>query len=159
MGAPMLFRFGMTMAVPDTYTQVDYYGEGPHENYWDRKESSKLGYYSTPTDGLHFSYIYPQENGNRSDTRFFMLKNEKSKKTLKVLGYPTVDFTVSPYSQANLEEGEHTYDLKKDGNLYINIDYKQTGLGGDDSWSGKALAIPEYRLSKQRYRYSYSLKF
>lgn len=156
-GSPMLFRFGMSMGIKDSYSQATYYGEGPHENYWDRKESAKIGLYEMPTEQLPFTYIYPQENGNRSDTRFFTLADGKSK--FEVKGFPTIDFGVSPYSQQNLEEAEHTYDLQKDGNLYINIDYKQTGLGGDDSWSAKSLAIPEYRLSKNRYSYRFSFKF
>lgn len=155
--APMLMRFGMQMGIPDSYKTVSYYGKGPHETYWDRKESGRIDLYQLPVSNFPFSYIYPQENGNRSDVKWFTLA--AGKKKIKVRGQPSIDFSVWPYTQANLEEATHTYELKNAGFNTVNIDYKQTGVGGDDSWSAKAMALKEYRLDGTSYDYSFIIDF
>ncbi|MFY0598103.1 MAG: DUF4981 domain-containing protein [Cyclobacteriaceae bacterium] len=151
--APSLMRFGMQTAISSKYSQASFYGKGPHETYWDRKESGKLGYFKMPTKDIYFEYIYPQENGNRSDVRWFELKNSKS--SFKVIGIPNVDFSVWPYTQKNLDESMKVYQLEEQDFYTVNIDYKQTGVGGDDSWSDKAMALPEYRLTGSAYAYSF----
>lgn len=42
--------------------------------------------------------------------------------------------------------------------MYLNIDYKQVAVGGDDSWSDNSRPHEEFRLSEKRYSYSFILK-
>jgi len=153
--APDLVRFGMQTTIPKRFSNTTYYGKGPHENYWDRKESGKLSEHMSKTKDIAFDYIYPQENGNRSDVRSLTLASEQE--YLKIIGYPTIDFSIWSYTQENLNEATHTYDLDEKDFFTLNIDYKQLGLGGDDSWSQKALALPQYQLNKNKYEYSFLL--
>lgn len=46
--------------------------------------------------------------------------------------------------------------LKASENTFINIDHKQMGVGGDDSWSPRV--YPEFRLTDTEYEYSFIMK-
>lgn len=153
--ASQIIRFGMQTTIPKAFDQAAYYGKGPHENYIDRIQSAKLGYYTANTSDLKFDYIYPQENGNRCDVREMSFTS--SNQSLTVKGYPTIDFSVWPYTQENLDKATHTYELDEEDFYTLNIDYKQLGVGGDNSWSARALALPAYRLEENKYEYSFTL--
>ena len=153
---PPLIRFGLQTTIPANFATTEYYGKGPHENYWDRQQSARLALHTSATNKIPFSYIYPQENGNRCDVRSLKLISENQ--VLQVDGYPTIDFSIWPYTQNNLEEAKHTFDLKTQDFYTLNIDYKQLGVGGDNSWGQEAMALPAYRLDKNEYSYSFLLK-
>ena len=156
-GSPLLPRFGVQLEIPCTLERVTYFGRGPHENYWDRKTGSALGRYETAATELCYGYVRPQENGNRSDCRWIELKS-KTGRGLRVRGMPTVDFSLWPYSMKNLEAARHTTDLATADRLTLNIDYRQMGVGGDNSWSPKAMPLPEYQLTGDSYEYSFALE-
>ncbi len=155
--APVLPRFGMQCGISEEFANVQFYGKGPQESYWDRKEGARLGLFSMKSDDVAYNYVYPQENGNRSDVRW--LKAEGSKKSVIVTGHPVFDFSIWPYTMENLEAATHINELEHDGVLTVNIDYRQMGVGGDDSWSAKAAAHPKYRLSDETYDFSFYLDF
>jgi beta-galactosidase len=50
----------------------------------------------------------------------------------------------------------HTIDVKPRDLTSVNIDYKQMGVGGDDSWG--AWTHDEYRLTGKEYSYSFRMK-
>lgn len=150
-------RFGMQCGISKEFAEVRFYGKGPHESYWDRKTGARLGLFSMKSDEIAYSYVRPQENGNRSDVRSLELISKKNK--LLVKGKPSFDFSIWPYSMKNLEKAEHMNELESAGFYVMNIDFKQFGLGGDDSWSSIAVAHPPYRLTEKSYRLSYTLQF
>lgn len=152
---PPLPRLGMQCALLGTLSDAQFYGKGPHESYWDRKEGARLGLFAMPVDELPFLYVRPQENGNRSDVRWLSLEGGKSHVTIS--GRPSFDFSVWPWSAQNLEAAGHIHELEKRDRLTMNVDYKQMGLGGDDSWSAQAVAHPQYRLSDDEYTFSFIL--
>lgn len=156
-------RIGMQTEVDSALYQVCYYGKGPHENYTDRMKSAEVGVYDSTVDQLIWQYTQPQENGNRTDVRWWQMKGEVNKGLL-VIGDSLLSMSVSPYSIQNLEEARHTYELKANKHFTLNIDYKQAGVGGDDSWSKDARPLEPYRLLKKEYKYRFylapvSLKF
>jgi beta-galactosidase len=55
----------------------------------------------------------------------------------------------------DLESGKHIYEPRSRGIITLNLDYKQMGVGGDNSWG--ALPHPEYRLQPKKYRYRFRL--
>ena len=156
-GAPPLPRLGIQTTILPDFNETEFYGKGPQESYWDRKEGARLGTYSMPTDKLAYLYVMPQENGNRSDVRWLRLKGKN--KTLKVTGNPVFDFSAWPWSMQNMEAAQHINELENQNGYTLNIDYRQMGLGGDDSWSAQAIAHPQYRLSKEEYNFSFELFF
>jgi beta-galactosidase len=156
--SPLLPRFGMTMGVPSSLTQVEFYGRGPHENYWDRKTGAALGLYKMPTSQVGFNYEMPQENGNREDCRWLKLM-AKDGTSVRFQGEPTFSFSAWPYEMQTLDEAMHTTDLKPAGFTTLNIDYRQQGVGGDDSWSFRAAPLPQYRLNQPNYRFRFRISY
>lgn len=158
---PELPRFGMRMQLPPVYDQLQYYGRGPWENYSDRKTSSFIGNYSSNVKSQFTSnYIRPQENGYKTDVRWLSLKNA-SGKGLQVEGLQQICFSALPYATESMDPGmtkkqQHPSDLRPDNNVYLNIDLKQRGVGGDDSWG--ALPHNQYRLLDKKYSYSYIIR-
>ena len=147
--SPMMPRFGLQFTVPKTLTSVEYYGRGPFENYVDRKSAAHVGRYQSPSDQLSFDYVRPQENGNRCDCRWMTMTGDGT--TIKATPvFPSVfSFSVWPYSFENLRSAGHTYDLEKGELLTVNIDFGQMGVGGDNSWTQKALPMNKYRLNQR----------
>ncbi|MCY3413398.1 MAG: beta-galactosidase [Candidatus Heimdallarchaeota archaeon] len=139
-----MIRFGMIFNTRKSMESIEWYGRGPHENYWDRRESAFIGKYKMNLDEFIYQYIYPQENANRCDTRWVTIHDDRSKITIK--GDPSFDFTISPYSIEMLEEAQHTYELMKMDSIRVNIDYRQMGVAGNDSWGAKP--DDKYRLLK-----------
>ncbi|WP_442845954.1 glycoside hydrolase family 2 TIM barrel-domain containing protein [Leeuwenhoekiella sp. H156] len=153
-------RFGMNFILPDVYDQVSWYGRGPHENYQDRKESAFVGIYESSVADLYFPYIRPQENGYRTENRWISLTND-SGAGIKIVGLPVVSFSahhnyVSDFDPGEWKHQRHTTDIKPRDLISLNIDYKQTGVGGDNSWGAKP--HKKYRLLPGDYQYSFLIK-
>ncbi|SMO50139.1 glycoside hydrolase family 2 TIM barrel-domain containing protein [Gracilimonas mengyeensis] len=155
---PELPRFGMRVELPGEYGDLSYYGRGPWENYSDRKTASFLGTYeSTVADQFTWEYIRPQENGYKTDVRWLKLQNAKGK-GLKVTGDQPLGFSALNVSAESLDPGatkkqRHTIDVDPEDKVYLHVDYKQRGVGGDNSWG--ALPHEPYRLEANQYSYSY----
>ncbi len=156
---PELPRFGMTMALPNNFDNVIWYGRGPHENYWDRKTSALVGVYKSTVRELFEPYISPQENGYRTDVRWAAFLNDKGTGLLAV-GQPLICFSALHYTNEDLTQQSrgtmHPTDLKDRDLVFLNLDYKQMGVGGDDSWGARP--HPEYSLPAQEYSYRFRLK-
>ncbi|MFW5760604.1 MAG: hypothetical protein ACOCXH_06465, partial [Cyclobacteriaceae bacterium] len=62
-----------------------------------------------------------------------------------------------PYTMQDIEEAKHTFDLKPGESITVNIDHRQMGVGGDDSWSLNARPHEPYRIKPQEYSYQFRL--
>jgi len=154
---PSLPRVGMQMAVTDAYDEVHWFGRGPHENYWDRKTGAALGQYRQSLDDFVTGYVRPQENANRSDTRWVAFTRDDGRGIL-ALGDAPLSVSAWPYTQQDLAEARHTHELPDRDLTTVNLDYKQMGLGGNNTWTKKARPMPKYRLSEPSYRYGFTLR-
>ncbi|GHV58028.1 beta-galactosidase [Bacteroidia bacterium] len=151
---PPLARVGMLWVLPATFNQVQWYGRGPFESYEDRKEAAFTGIYSGRVEDQHFPYVMPQENGNKTDVRWIRVISVDGF-TLYIAGQPLLNFNIQDYSCEALNLSKTTHELKRGDKTYLHIDYKQMGLGGDDSWTPRV--HPEYRLDNKVYKYAYSI--
>jgi beta-galactosidase len=156
---PELPRLGMTMRMPQGFEYVKWYGRGPHENYWDRKTSAFVGYYHSTVTDQFVPYVSPQENGYKTDVRWVVLTNKEGTGLL-ISGKPLICFSALHYTIEDLT-GEkrgllHLTDLKARDFVALNIDYKQTGVGGNDSWGARPL--PKYTLFPKEYSYAFRLR-
>ncbi|MGI5868341.1 MAG: glycoside hydrolase family 2 TIM barrel-domain containing protein [Kiritimatiellia bacterium] len=125
---PALPRIGLQMALPGTQDQVQWYGLGPGESYVDTKDGVRLGRWMTDVDGLFFNYIFPQENGNRTDTRWAAFTDAHGQGLL-VTADRLFDFSASWHTQENLTEANHTVDLVREDFVTLNLDLAQNGIG------------------------------
>jgi hypothetical protein len=157
---PELPRFGTKIELPGNYANLTWYGRGPFENYCDRNTSAFIDEYRSTVQDQYFPYIRPQENGYKTDTRWLALQDSTGKGIL-FIGEPLVSFSALNYSIDDLDQGtkqnyKHTNDLVAKDKVYLNLDYKQTGVGGDDSWGARPHT--EYTLNFGEYEYSYIIR-
>ena len=152
---PDIPRFGMQMAMPGEFNVMTWYGRGPHETYWDRKTGAAVGVYSGAVEEQIHGYVRPQENGNKTDVRWMALTN-KDDTGLLVVGMPVLSVSAWPYTMWDLENARHVHELPHRDTITVNIDYKQMGVGGDNSWGART--HPEYTLPAGPYSYSFRLR-
>lgn len=143
-------RIGLQMTLPKTLDRVSWFGRGPGEAYPDSKQAGKFGFFSMVVDDLYTPYIYPQENGNRSDVRWVTLANARGVGILAV-GRPTLDFSAHRFSTMDLENARHTHELVPRDEITLNLDYRQNGIGsgacGPGPWEQYLLRPEEFRFS------------
>lgn len=153
-GLPNLPRFGMQVGLPGEYNNVTWFGRGPHENYWDRCTGAAVGYYSVPVEKQIHGYVRPQENGNKTDVRWVALRGKDGGGLLAV-GMPLLYVSVWPYDMPALERGKHIHDLSNGDMVTLNLDYRQMGVGGDNSWGARPHS--RYTLPPKPYGYGFRL--
>ena len=159
-GLPDLPRFGMTLTLPAAFDNMQWFGRGPHETYWDRKTGARVGLYRGDVIDQHHPYICPQENGNKSDVRWVALTNGDGVGLLAV-GLPLLDVSAYPFLNEDFDAGprkrqRHTTDVRRRDLVTLNLDEKQMGVGGDTSWGART--HPEYTLPSMEYSYRFRLR-
>jgi beta-galactosidase len=152
---PELPRFGMQMAVPATFGTMTWFGRGPHESYWDRHTGAAVGRYSGRVEDLIHDYVRPQENGNRTDVRWVAL-TDAAGSGLLASGFPLLSVSAWPYTMEDLEKATHVNELPRRDTITLNLDLRQTGVGGDDGWGARPHA--EYTLDARPYVYRFRLR-
>jgi beta-galactosidase len=144
----------MQMAMPGRFNTLTWFGRGPHETYWDRKTGAAIGLYSGPVKEHIHTYVRPQENGNKSDVRWMALTDHDGVGLIAV-GIPTIDISAWPFTMGDLTKARHIHELPQRDTITVNLDYKQMGVGGDDSWGARTHS--EYTLPAKTYGYSFRL--
>ncbi len=153
---PNIPKVGMQLGVNPTFEQIQYYGLGDMENYPDRAYGFDLGVYSSTLEDFMQPYLYPQENGNRMEVRWFRLQNKKY--GLLVEGKQPLQMGAWPFSQKQISQTKHWYKLKKENSITLNIDLLQMGVGGNDTWTDVSQPLEKYQIPAKEYRYSFRLK-
>ncbi len=163
-------RIGLNIQLERNLEALSWYGRGPYESYWDRKTGAPIGIYSGSVSDQYWAYLRPQENGNKTDVRWMKLVNPVSGHGLLIKGIPTVDFSVHHQIMEDFESLErtdgrhrdgdtvknrHTIDVQERDLTSLNIDYRQMGVGGDNSWGART--HPEYTLTGKSYSYSFMI--
>jgi beta-galactosidase/beta-glucuronidase len=139
---PFLPRVGLTLTLPERFTQLAWYGRGPHESYVDRKESAAFGVYSSTVAEQFMPYLKPQEHGNHTETRWVRLTDERGAGLLVVAEKP-MDFSAHHYSAQDLTQATHTHDLAWRQEVILNLDARQGGLGNGSCGPG---VLSQYML-------------
>ena len=153
-GLRNLPRFGMQMTMPAEFGTMTWYGRGPHETYWDRRTGAAVGLYFGPVEEQVHLYVRPQETGNKTDVRWVSLTNEDGIGLLAI-GMPLLSVSAWPFTMQDLENADHIHELPRRETITVNLDYKQMGVGGDDSWGART--HPEYTLPPRQYSYRFRL--
>ena len=145
-------EFGILLQTYSELDDVKYYGFGPKENYIDRNKGTRLGKYRYKVDDNLTPYLFPQECGNRTNTRSVEVSDNKH--SLKIDGL--FEFSVLPYTPYELENAKHHYELPNRYQTVISINEKQMGVGGDNTWG--ALTHEEFLLDKNAHHLRVSIK-
>ena len=167
-GAPGLFRFGMEFAMPGTFNTLEFYGEGPFENYIDRQGASQMGIWKQAVaDQYHFGYARPQESGTHVGMRWMRLTDAAGcgfeiaaptqfSASALPFGRRDIDLSVTGGSRSKGGDQRHSLELREDGLTHVNVDLVQMGLGCENSWG--AMPRPQYRLTAEPRVFSFTLK-
>jgi beta-galactosidase len=154
----MLMRMGNDLQLNKDYDQIEWYGRGPWENYWDRKSASLIARYSQQLKEQYFPYARPQESGNKTDVRWLTMSDKKGAGLKIVFADSLLNFSALPYSLDDLDpevdkKQYHSGELTETENIFMHIDLMQTGVQGIDSWGAQPLK--KYRVPFSNHQYSY----
>ncbi len=152
---PPLARVGMTTSLPKDFNNLEWYGRGSFESYEDRKDAAFVGLWKGKVEDQYFDYVMPQENGNKTDTRWVKVMAENS--SICFRGIPSINFNIQNYADTALNNSKISHKLQRGDKTYVHIDHKQMGLGGDDSWSPRV--HQEYVLNGSEYSLSFYITF
>ena len=150
---PVMPKFGMRMRLPADMTNIKYYGRGPWENYPDRKRSAFLGRYQMPLSEFETEYIHPQDNGCRTDVRWFELSSNtphpqqgtaEGGSRLHIEGLQPLCIRAWDYGEEDLEQARHPHEIQRGRFVNLNIDLNVHGVGGVDTWGQRTL--PQYTI-------------
>lgn len=154
-----MFRFGMQVQMPKDFDAIEYYGRGPIENYADRKACTDINIYHQSVDEQFYSYIRPQENGTKSDIRWWKQLNH-SRNGLQIVAEAPFSASALHYTIESLDEGPvkkqgHSPEVAKANLTNLCIDKVQMGLGCEDSWG--RITRPEYQIPYADYEFTFIL--
>ncbi|MGL4851605.1 MAG: glycoside hydrolase family 2 TIM barrel-domain containing protein [Phocaeicola sp.] len=154
-----LFRFGMQVDMPKSFETVEYYGRGPIENYSDRNNSTDLAVYRQTVEEQFFSYIRPQENGTKTDIRWWKQLNAAGNGWHIVADAPfsasALNYTIDSLDDGTQKGQSHSEEVKKADLTSLCIDKVQMGLGCVNSWG--AWPLPQYQLPYGDYEFTFIL--
>ena len=123
---PFLPRFGIRMFLDRTFENIRYFGFGPYESYEDKCEASYRGMFEAHITQLHEDYVRPQENGSHKGCVFAQVSSGET--ALKLYGQD-FSFNFSQYTQEELTEKKHNFELEKASMNILCVDYRQNGIG------------------------------
>lgn len=154
-----MFRFGMQMPMPRNYETIEYYGRGPIENYADRNHCTALGIYRQSVSDQFYPYIRPQENGNKTDIRWWKMLDDAGN-GIEIVAEAPFSASALHYTIESLDEGwskqqRHSQEVKEADLTNLCIDKMQAGLGCVNSWG--SIALPQYQIPYKDYEFTFIL--
>ena len=149
---PDLPRFGVRMFLDKKLSAVRYFGMGPQESYCDKHQAASHGLYHANVDDLHEDYIRPQENGSHYDCEYVELNN--SRYGIVVSAENAFSFNASYYTQEELEEKTHNYELTESDSVVFCVDYALNGIGSN---SCGPVVLDQYRFDDVLFRFQFTL--
>lgn len=147
-------KIGTELLIPEGFETVSWYGRGPEETYQDRKFEA-IGVFKNTVDGLWVDYSKPQENGNRTDIRWFSLENNQGTGLTVYTVTEPLEVSARHYSIETMQNSDYAFQMQRSKDIFLNIDHLQNGVGGNNSW-GEA-PLPQYLPRELEYNYSYSI--
>ena len=149
---PDLPRFGVRMFLDKKLSATRYFGMGPQESYCDKHQATSHGLYQANVDDLHEDYIRPQENGSHYDCEYVELNN--SRYGIVVSAENAFSFNASYYTQEELEEKTHNYELIESDSVVFCVDYALNGIGSN---SCGPVVLEQYRFDDVLFRFQFTL--
>lgn len=159
---PELMRYGMQLVMPKAYNMLTYYGKGPGENYIDRNNGDRLGVYDAKVADKYWGYVRPQESGNKTEVRYWQVKDENGK-GLEFYSFAPMECSTLNYLASDLDDGwdknahqSHSGDLTPRDFSVVKLAARQRGLACVNSWG--AIPLEQYRMPYQDYSFTYVIR-
>ena len=138
-------RIGTELIVPGSFQNIKWFGRGPVATYSDRNYE-RIGLFSGTVDEQWVDYSRPQENGNKVGVRWMSLTNDDGNGLLVTALGSELSVGAKYYSQETIEASAYSFEMNRSEDIFLNIDHRQLGVGGNNSW-GKT-ALNRYQLKK-----------
>lgn len=138
-------RYGLSISLVPHMENVDFYGRGPIENYWDRKNAAYVGLYKNTVTGMEEAYIHTQTMGNRGDVRWMSISNNAGK-GIKITAQNVIHFSALHFTDKQLwNDMKYIHELNNHrlAQTILNIDCIQRGLGNASCGPGQR---PHYEI-------------
>lgn len=159
---PELMRYGMQLVMPKAYNMLTYYGKGPGENYIDRNNGDRLGVYDAKVADQYWGYVRPQESGNKTEVRYWQVKDENGK-GLEFYSFAPMECSTLNYLASDLDDDwdknahqSHSGDLTPRDFSVVKLAARQRGLACVNSWG--AIPLEQYRMPYQDYSFTYVIR-
>ena len=158
---PEMPRLGMRMILPAEYDVMTWLGRGPQENYADRKTGYPIGLYTATVWEQFHPYVRAQETGNKTDVRWVALRN-KAGEGLLITGEEPLNVSAWNFPLEDIDyvafntERRHGGSIMKKDMIWLNIDHRHMGVGGDNTWG--AQVHPEYTITPHEWQYSFTMQ-
>ncbi|MFM7320581.1 MAG: glycoside hydrolase family 2 TIM barrel-domain containing protein, partial [Armatimonadota bacterium] len=134
---PSLPRIGMRFTAPASLKQFRWFGRGPSESYPDRKQAMDIGLWRGSVADQYVPYIRPQENGNKEDCRWSAIVDSRGRGLIIAAEDGPTAMSASHFLPEDLDGARHRQGQERRllplvprANVFVNIDWKQMGLGG-----------------------------
>jgi beta-galactosidase len=145
---PMMPRFGTEIIAAPGLDTLAWYGRGPRETYIDR-QFERVGVYRSTVDDEWVDYSQPQENGNKTDVHWVALTNGRGLGLLAV-GAAPLSVSARHFAKDDIDRARYTWEMPKRAQVFLNLDARQMGVGGIDSWSPNAWPMAPYRIDASK---------
>ena len=145
-------RIGLQLALPTAFDQVQWFGRGPGEAYRDTKQAQRFGRWSATVADLYTPYVFPQENGNRTDVSWVKFADAIGR-GICFAGLP--NFTAHRYTTMDLENAKHTTDLVPRDFITVTLDHEHNGIGTGSCGPGP---LEQYQLKPAEFRFTLRLR-
>ena len=146
--------------MPRSFEHLEYYGRGPHENYLDRNSSSFLGIWKQTVTEQFYPYIKPQETGTKTDIRWLRITNNVGRgfefEAEEPFSASALHYYIETLDDGPNKHNRHSEFLKEDDVTNLLLDWRQMGLGCEDSWG--AVPLPEHRMPFGEYSFHFVIR-
>ncbi len=168
--AAMLPRFGMQFAMPGDFSNFEFFGLGPHENYIDRASSALMGHYvQRVEDQYHYGYVRPQESGTKTQLKWIKVIDDNGA-GFEISSDVRFSASALPFSWKEMDvvclgnNQAHSLELKalahendrSNGKTWVNFDLAQMGVAGVNSWG--AWPLEQHRVTARPYQFNFVLR-
>ena len=162
-----LGEYGMWMQVPEEFENLAWYGRGPSETYWNRKDGSKIGVWEDTTVTEQFvPYLRLQENGNKTDVRWISLRNDEGEGLLASMTYgegytgDALEAVALHYRASALSThrsgSRYPWQAEKTDDVVLRLLTHQKGVG-NKTWGTEPADAILYKTDTDLLDYSYTL--
>lgn len=150
---PTLPRIGEQFLFEKQLENFEWLGLGPREAYSDTENGTRMGFFQLPAEELNFSYLYPQESGNRKGVRWLSAVNHDN--TFLFTSEKAFNFGCHRNTIQAIDSAQHAFELVPETCSYLVIDYQQHGIG---SRSCGPDVRDEYQLRLTDFSYQFTIQ-
>ena len=146
---PELPRLGVVMALSGDLEQMQWYGQGPYENYSDRKNACPVGVYQSTVTEQYVPYPHPQETGNKEGIRWLKLTDRQGEGLSFTCLSGEMSGSALHFTAGDLDRATHAYQLHPRREVILSLDAIMQGLGNSSCGPG---VLKKYAVEKKMHR-------